>query len=233
MRMSDCHPGKKYFAKGLCKRCYYKARGLTPEYKAYSKARRQTPEYRAKMKVYNRAYHATPGARASARARKATPETKAWEKVYNATPERKAKKRDYRSTPEAKEKARVYNAMPKTKARQRERNATPDARARNKARIQYRRAIKVGSIPSAGVSDIESRVLLFGNECAYCGGEYEHIDHVVALTCGGKHSPCNLVPSCARCNSSKQASPWRTWYRAQSFYDVKREMFIKQRMETT
>ena len=39
--------------------------------------------------------------------------------------------------------------------------------------------------------------------CIYCGAKSEHIDHVIPLTRGGRHSIGNLVAACARCNISK------------------------------
>lgn len=39
--------------------------------------------------------------------------------------------------------------------------------------------------------------------CVYCGGKYEHLDHIVPLSRGGEHSAHNLIASCAKCNLSK------------------------------
>lgn len=36
--------------------------------------------------------------------------------------------------------------------------------------------------------------------CAFCGGPYEDIEHLVPLSKGGEHSIANLVPSCRDCN---------------------------------
>ena len=41
------------------------------------------------------------------------------------------------------------------------------------------------------------------DDCVYCGGEFEHVDHAVPLSRGGPHTLDNLVPSCASCNCSK------------------------------
>jgi 5-methylcytosine-specific restriction endonuclease McrA len=47
----------------------------------------------------------------------------------------------------------------------------------------------------------------FDNRCAYCGGRPSvlEMDHVVALSRGGKHIAENIVPACKPCNSSKGA----------------------------
>lgn len=40
-------------------------------------------------------------------------------------------------------------------------------------------------------------------ECVYCGGPFEHVDHVVSASHGGTDDPDNLVPACTPCNTSK------------------------------
>ena len=47
--------------------------------------------------------------------------------------------------------------------------------------------------------------------CAYCGTQDNMtMDHVVPLSKGGKHSPSNVVPACACCNSKKCSnSNWK------------------------
>ncbi len=56
MRMADCHPYRKHYARGFCLRCY----SQTPERRAYSqtegvkianKARNQTQEYKDRAKI--------------------------------------------------------------------------------------------------------------------------------------------------------------------------------------
>lgn len=48
--------------------------------------------------------------------------------------------------------------------------------------------------------------------CAFCGGPYEDIEHLVPLSRGGEHSLANIVPSCIECNrgvGGKHArDPW-------------------------
>lgn len=47
-----------------------------------------------------------------------------------------------------------------------------------------------------------------GNRCAYCLVQSDSLqmDHVQPVAGGGRHEPENIVPACARCNSSK--SDW-------------------------
>jgi 5-methylcytosine-specific restriction endonuclease McrA len=40
-------------------------------------------------------------------------------------------------------------------------------------------------------------------ECVYCGGPFEHVDHVIPASRGGTDDPDNLVPACTPCNTSK------------------------------
>lgn len=44
---------------------------------------------------------------------------------------------------------------------------------------------------------------VFGNKCAYCGGKFEHIDHVIPMIKGGYHCLANLRPACKLCNLRK------------------------------
>lgn len=41
--------------------------------------------------------------------------------------------------------------------------------------------------------------------CVYCGGPFEHVDHVHPVSRGGTDDPMNLVPACATCNYKKHA----------------------------
>lgn len=88
--------------------------------------------------------------------------------------------------------------------------------------VNNRRARKLGALdPCAPVtaSATRQRVWLFGNACAYCGGDGPlHLDHVEPLARGGRHTPENLVPACQRCNLSKNAKPVEAWYLSQPFF---------------
>ena len=47
--------------------------------------------------------------------------------------------------------------------------------------------------------------------CAYCGGPYEHMEHVVPISRGGRTEPGNVVPSCRSCNSRKGTKTPAEW----------------------
>jgi len=49
-------------------------------------------------------------------------------------------------------------------------------------------------------------------ECIYCGsGDVRRWDHVVPVKNGGDTILGNMVPACARCDDSKQASDFEEW----------------------
>jgi len=47
------------------------------------------------------------------------------------------------------------------------------------------------------------------DECAYCGGRYEHDDHVRPWASGGVYA----IPSCSGCNLNKGSKGLKTWLR--------------------
>lgn len=68
---------------------------------------------------------------------------------------------------------------------------------------QRRRERKTNAKGFATPEQIAARVAYYGGCCAYCGGPYEELDHVVALAAGGSAWPSNLRPSCRSCNRRK------------------------------
>jgi hypothetical protein len=59
--------------------------------------------------------------------------------------------------------------------------------------------------------------------CAYCNAhECLTLEHLVAISMGGTNARNNLTTACFTCNSSKQAKPWRTWYRSAPCYEPTR-----------
>jgi 5-methylcytosine-specific restriction endonuclease McrA len=40
--------------------------------------------------------------------------------------------------------------------------------------------------------------------CHYCGGEANEADHIIPVNHGGTNELSNLLPSCKKCNSSRQ-----------------------------
>jgi 5-methylcytosine-specific restriction endonuclease McrA len=48
---------------------------------------------------------------------------------------------------------------------------------------------------------------VFKHKCVYCGDEWSHRDHFVPRKLGGKYVFGNVVPACAKCNLTKNATP--------------------------
>lgn len=59
---------------------------------------------------------------------------------------------------------------------------------------------------------LEQRMSMFGFMCAYCGGKFEHIDHVQPISKGGYHCLSNLRPACKKCNLQKFNKTAKQWF---------------------
>lgn len=68
-----------------------------------------------------------------------------------------------------------------------------------------RRAIEAGAAGSCTLAQIEARIAYYGYRCAYCGGPYEELDHVIPLSRGGSNWASNLRPACRSCNRRKHS----------------------------
>lgn len=56
------------------------------------------------------------------------------------------------------------------------------------------------------------RAEVFGGLCAYCKArEFQHWDHVIPISRGGKNCLANLRPACKKCNLSKHAKTPKEW----------------------
>jgi 5-methylcytosine-specific restriction endonuclease McrA len=73
---------------------------------------------------------------------------------------------------------------------------------KNKARVEEMHALDAMS------SDQWAQTLrVFKHKCAYCGSVWSHRDHFVPRKLGGKYVLGNVVPACAKCNLTKNATP--------------------------
>lgn len=52
---------------------------------------------------------------------------------------------------------------------------------------------------------------MYASPCAYCGAPSEHIDHIMPLARGGRHSIGNLTGACKNCNLSKGSKFITEW----------------------
>lgn len=55
----------------------------------------------------------------------------------------------------------------------------------------------------ATTEQVQARMAYYGYRCIYCGGPFEHVEHMIPLSRGGTNWPANLAPSCGDCNWSK------------------------------
>jgi 5-methylcytosine-specific restriction endonuclease McrA len=89
-----------------------------------------------------------------------------------------------------------------------------------KGRLHHRKRSAQKRLAPGHVSDRDWKRLINRHRglCAYCGTEpYAHMDHVVPLSRGGRHSIGNVLPACPLCNLGKSArllSEWRYSSRA-------------------
>ena len=82
----------------------------------------------------------------------------------------------------------------------------PDAHARHKSKARAKRY--------GAEHEPYSRAAVFerwGSRCCYCDGEATTLDHVTPLGFGGHDVEANVVPACARCNSSKGRKTLAKW----------------------
>lgn len=84
-------------------------------------------------------------------------------------------------------------------------------RIENNVKAARHRARKFGAAGFHTPEQLAARVAYYGHRCAYCGGPYESVDHVIPLARGGSNWPANLRPACAFCNSSKADKLLSEW----------------------
>lgn len=78
-------------------------------------------------------------------------------------------------------------------------------RASKRRSEAVRRALKLGtSVARFTQTQLEQRMVYWGNKCWMCGVDADTIDHVKPLSKGGPHILANLRPACGSCNSKKK-----------------------------
>lgn len=85
--------------------------------------------------------------------------------------------------------------------------------ARERSQVELARSRAGGDLTEVVWRSI---VVSFGWKCAYCGMKTRkpHLDHVVAVSRGGKTSKGNVLPACWWCNSSKGSKEALAWMRS-------------------
>jgi 5-methylcytosine-specific restriction endonuclease McrA len=82
--------------------------------------------------------------------------------------------------------------------------------SRNKGH-RYRVRKRGNTIQKFTKAQLEQRMSVFGFQCAYCGGSFDHIDHVKPISKGGYHCLSNLRPACRKCNLEKHNKSLLEW----------------------
>lgn len=71
--------------------------------------------------------------------------------------------------------------------------------------FQNSRTRKLGLLCDLSVSEWIKILDKHNRSCAYCGGQFTDMDHVIPVSNGGGTTKSNVVPSCDRCNTDKNA----------------------------
>lgn len=79
------------------------------------------------------------------------------------------------------------------------------------AQLQIRYGRRRGAPGYATSEQVLARIAFYGGCCAYCGGAYEHLDHVIPISRGGSNWPANLRPACEKCNTQKNDKTLLEW----------------------
>ena len=121
---------------------------------------------------------------------------KAWEKARHL---RLREDANYRK--DAVERMRVW--MMENRERYRE----------TQRRAKVRRKSRLGAAILEGFTQeqLDKRIRLLGRCCVYCGGAYQHLDHLIPVASGGRHALWNLAPACRTCNTSKGDTDPMDW----------------------
>jgi hypothetical protein len=86
---------------------------------------------------------------------------------------------------------------------------------RHAGRTRHSRKRSNGTLPWVGVSlrDWQRLVRRYGGRCSYCGGVADpvHMDHVIPLAKGGRHTIGNVLPACDYCNCTKHSLLLAVW----------------------
>ena len=141
-------------------------------------------------------------------------------RAYEASKPGAKKARDARCYEEHKEQRRQVQKLWLSANKQRKRDAD---RAwykanRERAKENRRRSSLMRRARERGIfkidfsnKDLHLRISVFGNNCAYCGGPYEQLDHVKPVVLNGPHILANIRPACKECNQRKNRTPAKVW----------------------
>lgn len=114
------------------------------------------------------------------------------------------------------ESGRRYAAENVDKTRERHRRYQKDNREVVRANCRNRRARRRAAQGTHTAADIQALYCAQGGRCKVCDASFTsvkyHVDHIVALANGGSNWPENLQLLCYKCNISKGAKDFETWW---------------------
>lgn len=94
------------------------------------------------------------------------------------------------------------------------------------------RARKEGLPASLSDNDWLATLKFFNHRCAYCGGDYQCIEHFIPISRGGGSTITNCVPACYSCNSKKKdLHPYKESELIAKYFGVERLSKIMQYIE--
>ena len=115
----------------------------------------------------------------------------------------KSLQEQYRSKRLARQKR--YNERHHEKVREQAREYDRRTRQKHLMANRRRRSVLKGTGGDLTTTEWEELVEECGGMCVICHAPYEHMDHIIPLSKGGKHTLSNVQPLCAKCNLSKGA----------------------------
>ena len=128
---------------------------------------------------------------------------KAKEWVISNPDKRRANTARYRQNNLEKTRAATRRSMSSNPAKYKaiEKQWRLDNPEKNREKLLRRRVSLAGN----GVFRVTAKDIkqILSKPCFYCGSKSDHIDHVLPISRGGRHSVGNLVAACAKCNLSK------------------------------
>lgn len=132
------------------------------------------------------------------------------------------KQRRYQAAHKAEQRARAQQWYLVNRDRHKQigevwRLRNPDRDALTRRRVEAARRANIGS-DRISERDWLRLVRRYRHQCAYCDVPVQrpHMDHVVPLARGGRHTIGNVLPVCGPCNYSKNRkllAEWRLWQR--------------------
>jgi len=124
-------------------------------------------------------------------------------------------------------RSRAYQSTHKEQMREASRRylQTPEGKAKNRRGVHVRKARVRAVSHTFTVRDWMAVLQQFNHRCAYCGAADVPLEqeHIVPLVQGGGYVVGNIVPVCARCNSSKHTASFAEWVagRGAAFVDTR------------